>query len=222
MEKLFIEAKSNIAISLSSDLISLLPPKIALATTVQFIHSLPSIKKQLKDKKVTLVKGIHSLYPGQVLGCDALGVSKKLNADCILYIGTGRFHPLALAYKYNIETITYDPFTAQKEVITAAEIDQFQKRKIAAITRFFSSEIIGIIKTTKKGQSASKKIIEQLKKDYNKEYYEFISDEVDFLQLNNFNFIDCWVNTACPRIAYDDYSRLDKPIVNIGDLGVKK
>ena len=40
-----------------------------------------------------------------------------------------------------------------------------------------------------------------LKKKIKKECYIFTADEIDFNQFENFSFIDCWINTACPRIA---------------------
>ena len=42
----------------------------------------------------------------------------------------------------------------------------------------------------------------------NKEAYLFLSDEINFSQLENFNFIQSWINTACPRIV-EDFSCLN-------------
>ena len=69
--------------------------------------------------------------------------------------------------------------------------------------------------TTKPGQNNLKKALE-LKADKN--IYYFLDDTINFAELENFNFIDCWVNTACPRIAYDDSIKIAKPIINIGEL----
>jgi len=50
-----------------------------------------------------------------------------------------------------------------------------------------------------------------------KEVYLFISDTVDFSQLENFPFIDCWVNTACSRIM-DDMEKFPRPLVDLADI----
>jgi len=39
-------------------------------------------------------------------------------------------------------------------------------------------------------------------------------DTLDFSQLENFNFVECFVNTACPRLI-DDYDKFHKAILNI-------
>ena len=46
-----------------------------------------------------------------------------------------------------------------------------------------------------------------------KKFYIFAYDTLDIPSLENFPFVQCWVNTACPRIA-DEKSFM----VNIGDL----
>jgi diphthamide synthase subunit DPH2 len=30
-----------------------------------------------------------------------------------------------------------------------------------------------------------------------------VCDTFDYSELENFNFIECWVNTMCPRVAED-------------------
>ena len=46
----------------------------------------------------------------------------------------------------------------------------------------------------------------------------FVTDTLDFAELENFPFIECYVNTMCPRIGMDDTIRTAKPIVNIDDI----
>ena len=52
-----------------------------------------------------------------------------------------------------------------------------------------------------------------------KEFYFFLYDTLDYQGLEDFPFIECWVNTMCPRIGYDDTNKIAKPIVNLGELG---
>jgi len=74
--------------------------------------------------------------------------------------------------------------------------------------------------TTKPGQNNLKKALELKSNDKykDKNFYFFLDDTVNFAELENFNFIDCWINTACPRIAFDDSIKMIKPILNIIEL----
>ena len=221
MEKLFLEARYKGKIVLNDSVIDKLPAKISLATTVQFIDSIEDIKKQLeaKGKTVDFIKGHHSRHNSQILGCDVLNYDISINSECILFIGTGQFHPLALAFRYKTTTYVYNPLSSELNKVSEEQIMNFERKKISATTKFLASQAIGIIKSQKPGQSINQKHVPDLESKYpDKSYYEFISDDIDYIQLNNFNFIECWVNTSCPRIAYDDHEKLDKPIVNILDL----
>jgi len=58
------------------------------------------------------------------------------------------------------------------------------------------------------------KRLDLLKKKYeDKKFYTFIAETIDLNQLENFPFIECWVNTACPRIAEDK-----KGMININEI----
>jgi len=92
------------------------------------------------------------------------------------------------------------------------------KRQKAAYSKFLMSKKIGVLITTKPGQSYYK-YSKQLKKKYTgKEFYFIAFDTINFESLEDFPFIECWVNTACPRIGWDDTKRASKPIVDLGNL----
>jgi len=51
-----------------------------------------------------------------------------------------------------------------------------------------------------------------------KEVFIFVFDELNAAELENFTFIDFWINTACPRIADDpDKSK----IVDMSELEIE-
>ena len=57
-----------------------------------------------------------------------------------------------------------------------------------------------------------------LEKRYaDKKFYYFIDNVVSFDQLENFNFIEVWVNTACPRVGFDDQEKFAKGVINLND-----
>jgi diphthamide biosynthesis enzyme Dph1/Dph2-like protein len=100
--------------------------------------------------------------------------------------------------------------------------DEIQKRKKGRILTFLTSKNIGIIVTTKRGQNNSKKaeLLEDriLKKWPDKKVYMLLCSELNFSELENFNFVDIYVNTACSRIGHDDTIRSPKPIINMSDV----
>ena len=81
------------------------------------------------------------------------------------------------------------------------------------MVKFYSSKNIGILVSTKTGQNRFKDAVNLKKKLKDKDCYLFAADIIDLNQLENFPFIECWVNTACPRIADDRTG-----IVNIDEI----
>lgn len=207
MKTLFIEAKYKEEIILDKNIINKLPKRIGLVSTVQFTNQLKDIKKQLKNKKVFIGKGKQK-YDGQILGCDySAAESIKDKVDCFLYIGSGQFHPLGLKSK---KIFTFNPLTKEFKELTK-EIEIYKKRRKGAYLKFLSAKNIGIIISTKPGQYKLKKAIELKKKLKNKNSYLFIADDININELENFPFIECWVNLACPRIE-------GKGIINIEEI----
>lgn len=192
--------------------VSDLPKKIAIVGTVQYVSFFPKIIDDLKtkgiDAKILSTKQIHK---GQILGCDVNFNESLKNINAILYIGDGFFHPIKISFTYEIPVYRLEPRTGKIDILDEKRVEEYKKKKKGAYLKFMSSDIIGVIFTTKSGQSRSTNIIPKLIKKFpNKEFYTFISDEIG--NLENFPFIKAWINTACPRIEEDFRC------VNIDDL----
>lgn len=213
MKKLFIPAKSDIdVLPVVEKALPMLGKRVGLITTIQHLHKLILVKEFLeKNRKKALVGG-------QVLGCNlknAEGIVDKV--DCLLYIGTGRFHPFGALMKTKKPIVCADPLLESVSVLAEKELERIEKRRMAAYVKFIDSENIGIILSKKPGQfnlRAAKFLEKQYK---NKKFYYFVCDTLDMNELENFPFIECWVNTACPRIE-DDFARSAKPIINLDEL----
>jgi len=80
------------------------------------------------------------------------------------------------------------------------------------------SEIIGVFVTTKWGQEYKNTALKLKEKHPGKKFYFFIGDNFADIEIENFPWVECWVNTACPRIGQDDILRHKKPVVNIKDI----
>jgi 2-(3-amino-3-carboxypropyl)histidine synthase len=227
---LLIPAKYNKNIELSQDIIDKLPQKIILFSSVQFLNQLPRIKLLLeeKGKNVLTRKSKNFLYeglttePGQLLGCNMEEFTAKEDFDAFLYIGDGLFHPKALLVNNEKDIYCYDPKTSKLKILEKSLYKEYQKRRKGAALKFLTSKNIGIIITTKIGQGSPKRA-HQLKKKIverwpDKVVYIFYASELNFSELENFNFIDIYVNGACSRIGHDDTVRTEKPIINIADV----
>ncbi|MBU0756909.1 MAG: 2-(3-amino-3-carboxypropyl)histidine synthase subunit [Nanoarchaeota archaeon] len=217
METMFVEARYEKKIILPFSFIKRLPEKIGLFTTVQFMDSLRSIKEQLEQNRisVTLFKTKHTRYPGQILGCNISGFP---GVDAYVYIGDGMFHPKALVIENNLPVYSFNPLTKKQKIFTAKDVEKILKKEKGAYIKFLSSGNIGVLVTLKYGQNQYKRAKKLENKYPDKVFYYLVSDTIDFAGLANFNFIESFVNTACPRIGLDDSSVLEKPILNIDKL----
>lgn len=224
MKAFFIEARHKCRIDLPDELIRILPAKVALFTTVQFLDSIEAAKKRLEaaGKKVLLIRPEHAKYPGQLLGCSIkkFDEAKDREFDAFLYIGDGEFHPNALMLKNEKPVFIYNPFSKKHRTVETKDkdIEAMRKRKMGALTKFIASKEIGVLITTKPGQCRAREAYALEKKYPDKRFYFLAFDTIDFSELENFPFIECFINTACPRIAYDDSEKIRKPVVNIDDL----
>lgn len=218
MKTIFIEAKHPGKIELPPTLVRALPERIMLFTTVQFISNVDAWKKSLEQagKKVKLIKPEHAKHEGQLLGCSIKRF--KADFDAFLYVGDGLFHPKALMLKNDKPVFAFDPFSRKFLRIDEKEVERMRKRMTGALTKFIASKEIGVLISTKPGQNRMKQAYELEKRYPDKNFYLLLSNTVDFSELENYPFIECFVNTACPRIAYDDSEKVRKPILNIEDL----
>ncbi|UCF49358.1 MAG: diphthamide biosynthesis enzyme Dph2 [Thermoplasmatales archaeon] len=232
---LFINAKSDIDISIviKKAVHVIKGKKIGLITTSQHIDSLKHAIKILKDNNFEPIIGKSSSRvesDGQILGCDfsaARSISKQV--DTFLYIGSGNFHPLGLALSTNNPVIVCDPYTNQVKVDELIDIkDMILRQRYGAIARSKDAKIFGILIGTKKGQQRIElalKIKDKLNSKKKKSIL-LIQNHFTASILESFRDIDCFVSTACPRIAIDDYMQYKVPIITPIELdillGIKK
>ncbi len=217
MKTIFLEARSKTKVDVSK-YVDKLPKKIGVLTTVQYISCLEDIKKQLKGKKVFFGKGKHSFYTGQMLGCDYIAINSiEKNVDAYLYIGDGLFHPKLILLETKKPVFVFNPKTRSFFRLEEKEVAHIRKKIKAAWMKYNASKNIGILVSTKPGQSNIKKALDLKKKllKEGKNVYIFLDNTYDFSSLENFPFIDVFVNTMCYRIGFDDSIRVFRPIIDI-------
>jgi len=232
MTRLFlIDAKWEGKINLTNELKEHLKKKkiksVALFASIQFTNLNEFIKELEKNKiKVNITKAKRTNEKIQILGCDCYGDSFQediiKNSDVVLYIGDGLFHPKALLLsqiksKEFKPVIIFDPIANQIKEINKKDIEKQIQKKKRNLKMFINSRTIGILVTIKPGQqyfNSAKNLKEKLK-EQGKKAYIFIDNNINLSQLENYPFIQCWVNTACPRIGTDDIVNIEKPLINI-------
>ncbi len=185
--------------------------RLGLITTIQNIHMLQEVQKRIPN----------SVICGQVLGCDAsLAVRHQDEVDAFLYLGSGKFHPLEVAMHTNKRVLCANPITNEITEITKEEVELRKRRVKGAYLKFLAAKKVGIIVTTKSGQGVLPLALRAKDKDFmkGKEAFIFICNTLNFNELENFPEIECWINTACPRIATEDNEKLSKPMINLEEL----
>ncbi len=197
---------------------------VGLISTPQFIHCLGSMIDYLASNNVRAIigKGGDRLYEeGQVLGCNtssALSIAGKV--DMFLFVGTGNFHPLALALGTRKKVLIADPVV--REIRTIHELkDRILRQRHAVITRARDKMNYGILLSTKPGQRR-----EQLAHDIQtklanagKKATIVEMGTASPQKLDAFGF-EAWVSTACPRLAIDDYLAYSQPILTPPELDI--
>ena len=219
MKIMMVESRYKGKINLSNLDASALPKNIGLATTVQFLDFVDEIKQYIESKgKKIFIDKMKQKYEGQLLGCDT-GAAEKIkdNVDAFLYIGTGIFHPLGIALNIDKDVFCYDPISAVLSKIDKEQVERYNKKRKGAYLKFLEATEIGILVSLKPGQNNFKKAVELKKQLKDKSCYIFAFDTLDFSQIENFPFIQCWVNTACNRIL-DDYEKFPKPLIDLSDI----
>jgi len=201
---LYLEAKRTRQSlpEMNTKALSKLPKELFIAYSIQYKALASEVRKYISSNKKHKIKGFR-----QVLGC-----SKLKTNSALLLIGSGRFHALGLALQNNVPIYIYN--NNQIETIDKKQIEMLKKKKQAALSKFLMANKIGILVSNKPGQNRSKDA-ESLKKKLEikgKKAYLFVSNNLNLSDLENF-FMDSWVNTACPGLAYDNPS-----ILNIDDL----
>ena len=217
-ETIFVEAKSDAPVAEAvRKALPLLGTKVGLVTTAQHAHMLAEAAAILRKagKKALIGKGDERvIYPGQVLGCNASAaraVAKR--ADSFLYIGTGMFHPIAVALSTGKPTVAADPMTGEAQDVGPLA-ERILRRRHGLITIASKARDFGIIVCSKPGQNrkAEAQAIARKIRKTGRTARVVTANEIEPWRFKGFGF-DALVSTACPRLAIDDCSKFDVPLL---------
>jgi 2-(3-amino-3-carboxypropyl)histidine synthase len=206
---------------------SLIGKRIGLASTSQHAHSLQQIETILiennyepligeGDKRINL--------KGQILGCNFSAATSIANkVDSFLFIGSGSFHPLGLLLSTKKPVVSCDPYSNEVKMGELNDLkDMILRQRYGAIARAMDSKVFGILVGTKIGQQRMKLAhkIKGMLSDKQKKSYIIVLNHFSPSFLESFRDIDCFISTACPRIAIDDYMQYEIPIITPVELEI--
>jgi len=195
----------------------LLPKRVGLLTTTQFRAWLPAIKDYLEKKGHDVHIGEPDrrvAYAGQLLGCDYhTATTVAADVDGYLYIGTGDFHPLGVAILVDKPIVIGDPERNEARRLDEVK-DRILRQRHGAIARARDAQTFGLIVSKKIGQVRMEMAMDlkHLAEANGRKAEIFLMDLVSPDLLEGYR-VDAWVNTACPRIAIEDYLEYKKPIL---------
>jgi len=192
MKTMFIPAllHEKLDKKLASRLVRELPDKVALVYSIQY-------KNMANELKVLLGKKV--CYFSQVLGCSKPKLPK--NTETVLLIGEAKFHGIGLALETKLPVYVYN--NKQLTKILDKDIAKLKQKNKGMMLKFHNSKKIGILISTKPGQFRLKQV-QSLKSKYPKKgFFLFVTNNINKQEFENFPDIQCWVNTACPRLDMD-------------------
>ena len=184
--------------------------KTGLVTTVQHAHLVPVMEAFLKAHGIAVgVAGGsgRTPLPGQVLGC-SFEAAKIPGTEIILFVGTGHFHPIGIALATGKRVIALDPLAGTVEEVSGGAL---LRRRFAAIEKAREATTVGIIVSSKSGQNRIG--LARRLAGLRGNAVLVMMCEVSPGELLNLGF-GAYVNTACPRLAYDDQVRFPVPVLS--------
>jgi len=184
---------------------------VGLLTTAQHLNQMEVVKKTLEKA------GFDVFLGGQILGCDIKEAKKIIDkVEVYLYVGSGRFHPLSVAYITRKPVVVANPLSDFADTIEQSEIDDLKKVRKVRVMLAYEANVFGVLVSTKEGQFSPQEAFNVKKRLENAGRRAFIFAGSDITPDNVLPFkVDAWVNTACPRIVEDFF---DKPVLNGGEL----
>ncbi len=180
----------------------------AVVATAQHLHTIDSVVSFLSSH------GIICRSCGQVLGCDQSNARGK--EDAVLYIGSGRFHPIGIAQTLKKPVFILNPISHVLDMVDEKDIIRYEKKRKGAIAKALDSTRFGIMISAKSGQKNIELALrlKTLLESHKKQAWLFAAAELSPPNLLPFK-CDMLVNTACPRIPGDEYH---VPVISASDL----
>jgi 2-(3-amino-3-carboxypropyl)histidine synthase len=193
-----------------------LPRRLGLVASVQHLDLVAPFVEALGRRGFTVRVGRGDrrlAYAAQALGCNytgAEGIAPEV--DAFVFLGTGAFHPIGLAFAVDRPVWSLDPLqnTLEPPLDRAGLIGR--RQLLVASAR--DARRWGILVSTFAGQNrlATARTLEERARSRGRDAEILVFDRLDPRDLEGRAF-DAYVNTACPRIALDDAPLYGRPML---------
>ncbi len=191
--------------------------RVGLVATAQHIHLLPMAASVLKEmgRSAIIGEGDSRLAsPGQVLGCNVTSaLSVRSSVDQYIFLGSGYFHPLAVALGSGLPVLSLDPYRGAVSDVSEAK-EKVLRQRYAAMAKAKDAMDWLVLVSDKPGQrrdSLAVRCRQQLRE---------AGRSADIVLLNEVRAdallpyrAEAAVSTACPRLAIDDGPHYPIPLL---------
>jgi len=193
-----------------------LPRRLGLVVSVQHLDLVARLTDALERGGRTVRVGMGDrrlAYPAQALGCNYTGAEGvQGEVDAFLFVGTGRFHPVGLAFAVERPVWSLDPL--QNRLEPPIDRGALVRARQLAVAGARDARRWGILVSSFAGQNRmpTALALQERAQARGREAEIFVFDRLDPRDLEG-RAIDAYVNTACPRIALDDGALYPKPLL---------
>ena len=209
-----------------------LPTPLAIVASIQHLGLVPSLVDALGRRGIVARVGPGDRrlsYPAQALGCNyTTAEALEPEVEGFLFLGTGRFHPLGLAYAVRKPVWSLDPL--QNALEPPLHREELIARRLMRVASVRDAQRWGILVSSFVGQNRTGTAValQRRARDAGREAEILVFGRLDPQDLVGRDF-EAYVNTACPRIALDDGELYPKPMLTppeflmaLGDLPLEE
>ncbi|MCI4332406.1 MAG: diphthamide biosynthesis enzyme Dph2 [Thermoplasmata archaeon] len=197
------------------------PRRLGIVASVQHLDLLGPFVTALEALGYTVRLGTGDRrlqYAAQALGCNyTTAESVAADVDAFLFLGTGRFHPLGLAFAVEKPVWSLDPLRGEIEL--PVDRGQLVRRRQLLVAKTRGARRWGILVSTLAGQNRNPTalVLQARARARGLDAEVFVSDRIDPRDLEGRD-VEAYVNTACPRIALDDSDLYPRPVLTVPEF----
>ena len=116
------------------------------------------------------------------------------------------FHTHGILLNSDKPLLQFDPYSEDTLVHDSTDRKNLLQQRFALLEQAKKADRWGVISSSKIGQFNERMVsrIEDMLKNDGKTQVIVIAENINPQNMANFNWVDAWVVTACPRIAVDD------------------
>lgn len=191
--------------------------KIGLSSTIQHQKTLNELDDHLQERGFQ----ISIENNGQILGCHVHNLNiQNVELDGIVSVHAGYFHTHGILLNIDKPLVQFNPYSEDVTFYGEDSRKKALQKRFGVIESTKKAKTWGILGSSRIGQYNERIMtkIERILLSKDLEYVKIISDNINPTSISNFNWVDSWVVSACPRIAIDDTVRYSKPILTFNEF----